>query len=708
MQLKTFKINRIRKVAILLLFLLSSAIIVNLFPREGKFMYEFHRGKPWTHEVLVAPFDVPIYKYESVLEAEKDSALKSFVPFYRLDTLVLEKKMELYDSFFEKEWGDYLNKISSETALYLFGKELDKIKDSFYEDIKYMVNKLYHQGIVSDAPQFESIKNIQEAVNIITGQVVEEKKKNSVFTQIIAYQFIRDQLSKISEQNQPGVPKERRFLENADISPLITPNLFYDTETSERVRTTILDDISETQGMIQAGEKIIALGELINDEKFQILQSLKREFETNPGVIRNFQLIVLGQILIVGFSFLVLYLFLLHFRREVLLSINKTSFILLLIIIMAFLSNITIKSEVLSLYIMPMVILPIIMRTFFDARIALFVHIITILLISFWAPNSFEFIFMNFIAGVVAIFTLRNVYRRGILFITAVITFISYSVLYSGIKIMQDGSIDSLEVINFAWFGGNALLILTTYPLIFIFEKTFGFISDATLLELSDTNQPLLRQLAETAPGTFHHSLQVANLAEEAALQTGCNALLIRAGSLYHDIGKMDDPMYYIENLTSTENPHQELEFEQSAEKIIGHVIKGEQIARKHKLPDIIIDFILTHHGTTTVRYFYKSYLKEYPDADVDKSRFSYPGPIPFSRETAIVMMADAIEAASRSIKKFNRDSINNLVEEMFKYQFEERQFINANLTLRDIEIIKEVFKNKLQNIYHARVEYPR
>lgn len=704
MAIDVLKYNKFRKIVIFSLFLIASVIIISLFPREGRFLYEFYKGKPWKHEVLVAPFDIPIYKKASVLEAERDSALKSFVPFYRLDTGVQENMMTAFSDFFEKEWNSYVdNKGSRNNPKYSL-----KIKKSYYDELSSLLNNLYSQGIVSDATQFESIKNSSSTINIISGQIVEEKSKSSVFTQISAYQFLNNRRLHIADSLQGKMPPEERFLENSDIAFLIQPNLFYDNETSAKIRNKILENISETEGMIQAGEKIIALGELINDEKYQILQSLKKELETDPVINRNYNYILGGQILIVCFTFLVLFLFLFHFRREVLQSINKTGFILLLIIIMAFLSSISIKSQALNIYVIPLVILPIIIKTFFDARIAIFVHIITILLISFWAPNSFEFIFINFIAGVVAIFTLRNVYRRGILFVTAVITLFTYSVLYSGINILQDGSLENINLIDFARFGGNALLVLTTYPLIFIFEKLFGFISDATLLELSDTNQPLLRELAEKAPGTFHHSLQVANLAEEAALQTGGNTLLIRCGALYHDIGKMDDPMYYIENLTTSFNPHEELEFEESAEKIIGHVIKGEQIARKHKLPDKVIDFILSHHGTTKVQYFYKSYLKEFPDAEIDVSRFSYPGPIPFSKETAIVMMADSIEAASRSIKKMNLGKINELVDHIFEYQYNEGQFINSNLTLRDIEKIKQVFKNRLQNIYHVRVEYPK
>ena len=709
MRLFLNKSDKFRKVSVFLVFLLGGLLILWMFPREGKFRYEFQRGRPWQHEVLIAPFDVPIYKYDLVIQNERDSALKSFIPYYRLDTLVVASVMEYFETYFSTEWNNYLAEVKTSNSLTIPLSGSDNIAEIYKKEIHQLINYIYSQGIVSDARQFENIVNKNESVNVIRGQLVNEKLKSTVFTQSTAYQFVNNKLDEVSVQVQANLSKGNRFSDFMDPANLIRPNLFFDEETSERVKSSILSEVSETQGMIQAGEKIIALGELINDEKHQILMSLRREYETNPGVIRNFNIILLGQILIVSITFFVLYLFLYHFRREVLFSVNKVSFIVLIILIVAFLSNITIRSQALSLYVVPLVILPIILKTFYDARIALFVHIITILLISFWAPNSFEFVYMNFIAGAVAIFTLRNLYRRGILFVAAVFTFITYSLIYFGISIMQDGQLDTLDNKNFAWFGGNALLVLTTYPLIFIFEKLFGFISDSTLLELSDTNQPLLRKLAEIAPGTFHHSLQVANLAEAAALQIGGNTLLIRTGALYHDIGKMDDPMYYIENLNSTFNPHEKLEFHESAEKIISHVHIGVEIAKKHKLPKLVVDFILTHHGTTTVQYFYRSFLnKNTADDEENKKKFSYPGPVPFSKETGIVMMADSIEAASRSMKIINVQTISELVDQIIQYQLSEQQYVNTDLTFRDIDKIKQVFKSKLQNIYHARIEYPK
>ncbi len=700
-------------IRLFLIFAGGVIIILFLFPREGKFRYEFQKGKPWMHNVLVAPFNFPIYKPEAVVQAEKDSLMLRFIPYFSLDSLVGVRNIERMRIEFEKKWEEFAqnNKkpgISGSTALrkYTSG-ELKRMHDRYIKALEENLGRIFLQGIVLDPYQLENIQNRDEIVLIISGKTIDERPAASVLSQKSAYESLKTEIDKIAQQLEGSVSQENRFIESIDMVDFIEANLFYDEVTSNRMKESLMEELSLTQGMVQAGEKIIALGEVVNDDKQLLLQSLRREYETNPNIDRNYFLIILGQLVIVALAFFVLYLFLLHFRREVLNSAVKTFFIIMVVVITALMAKWTIMNETISIYIVPLVILPIIIKTFFDSRIALFVHLITILLIGYLAPNGFEFVFMNFIAGVVSIFTLRNNYRRGILFVSAVLTFLSYGLVYSGISLMQEGRFQNIDAINYAWFAGNALLVLTSYPLIFLFEKIFGFVSDATLVELADTNQPLLRKLAETAPGTFQHSLQVANLCEEAVIKVGGNPLLVRTGALYHDIGKTDDPMYFIENLNSGFNPHNNLSFEQSAEKIITHVNRGVEIAQKSKLPDIIIDFIRTHHGTTTVLYFYRSYLKEYPGAEMDIKKFTYPGPRPFSKETAILMMADSIEAASRSLKKIDLETINSLVDGIISRQFSDLQFENVDLTFRDIEEIKKVFKQKLVNIYHPRIEYP-
>ena len=703
----------LRGIRLFLIFLSGVAVVVLLFPREGKFRYEFQKGKPWMHSVLVAPFNYPIYKSDVTVQAEKDSLMLRFIPYFSLDTLVAVRNMERFHLAFEKHWDEFVLKNRNTAASAAVGSkkyttyELKRIHDRYLKVLQENLNSIFLRGIVLDPYQLENIQNREEIIYIISGKTIDERPASSVYSQKSAYEKLKLVVDKEAAILEGSVIPENRFIESIDLVEFIEANLFYDEVSSNRMKESLLDELSLTQGMVQAGEKIIALGEVVNDDKQILLQSLKREYETNPNIERNYFLIILGQLLIVSLTFLILYLFLLHFRKEVLESSLKTFFIVMLVTIMALMAWFTINNERISINLVPFVILPIIVKTFYDARIALFVHLITVLLVGFLAPNGFEFVFMNFIAGVVAILTQRNNYRRGILFVSAVFTFVSYGLVYSGISLMQEGRFQNIDLINYAWFGGNALLVLTSYPLIFIFEKVFGFVSDATLVELADTNQPLLRKLAEKAPGTFQHSLQVANLCEEAVRVVGGNPLLARTGALYHDIGKTDDPMYFIENLNSGFNPHNNLSFEQSAGKIITHVTRGVEIGRKAKLPEIIIDFIRTHHGTTTVLYFYRSYLKEYPGAEMDIKKFTYPGPCPFSKETAILMMADSIEAASRSLKKIDLDTINSLVESIISRQFADLQFENVDLTFRDVEEIKKVFKQKLVNIYHPRIEYP-
>ncbi|MCK4922427.1 MAG: HDIG domain-containing protein, partial [Bacteroidales bacterium] len=582
--------------------------------------------------------------------------------------------------------------------------ELELERNHYYKEIWKIIKDIYDRGIVDDPLALENINNYDKLISVIDGQLVESRQSSIVFTHKTAFEYFRTSMARL----KVGISNDYSFISIIDPMDLLNPNLFYDDETSELIKNSYESELNLTYGMVQAGEKIIGLGEPVNEETFRILQSLKQEYETNPDVQRNMTIIIVGQVLLASFVFLVFYLFLTGFRQEVLANGKKTFLLIFLLTIMAYLASLAIKSENLNIYVVPFVLLPIIIKTFYDSRLALFVHILTILVIGFWAPNGFEFVFMNFIAGVVVIFTLRSVYKRGILFVTSILTLLTYSLVYAGMGVIQEGRIGALNWQMFAWFSGNALLVLTSYPLIYIFEKIFGFLSDATLVELSDTNQKLLRQLAEKAPGTFQHSLQVANLAEEAARVIGADPLLVRAGALYHDIGKKVDPEFFIENIQSGFNPHDRLEFEESAERIIGHVSKGVEIGRKKNLPKVIIDFIQTHHGTTTVQYFYKSYLKKYPDTEVDGRKFTYPGPRPESREQSILMMADSIEAASRSMKEVNKEIIEELVEKIIGYQQSENQFDLSDLTLKEITTIKELFKKRLQTIYHTRIEYPK
>ena len=492
-------------------------------------------------------------------------------------------------------------------------------------------------------------------------------------------------------------------LENA-----IAHNVFYDDSITRKVLDQSLENISPTKGSIAQGQTIITKGEIVSPEKYEILQSLKMEYEAQSGGTTNYIFMLIGQSLIVFSCLIVLLVFMWLFRRDLFLDNTRITFILFLVVLSIVIVHFALKIERVSIYMLPFCILPIIVRSFYDTRMALFTHLVTVLMCSFLAPNRFEFAFIQIVAGIVAIFSIVNMRNRSQVFVAAGIIFVAYSISYLGITVTQEGRPDTLDWLNFAWFAVSAMVTLFSYPLIFVFEKMFGFISDVSMLELSDTNSPLLRELASKAPGTFQHSLQVANLAEEAIYKIGGNPLLVRCGALYHDIGKMEMPMYFIENQVTGVNPHEEMSFDESASIIISHVIRGIEIAKEHNIPDIIIDFIRTHHGTTMTGYFYRSYKKSHPDEEVDEDMFRYPGPIPFSKETAVLMMADSVEAASRSLKVYDYESVDQLVENIIESQIEQDQFVNSDITFRDITTIKKIFKKKLMNIYHVRVEYPR
>ncbi len=416
--------------------------------------------------------------------------------------------------------------------------------------------------------------------------------------------------------------------------------------------------------------------------------------------------ILTGNIIMVSSCYLVLYLYLLHFRQEVLGVIRKTLFIILIILFFIIVTRYVSANPEVDIYIIPFAIIPMVIKTFYDARLALLTLVVTIILAGFIVPDPFDFILLTFISGIVAIFSLTNIYRRAKFLFASIMIIITYSVLYFGIYLSKGGSFESIDWSQFKWFAGNGILIMISYPVIFLFEKKFYFLSDETLMELSDTSNPLLRRLSEEAPGSFQHSLQVANLAEEAARKVGANYHLVRTGSLYHDIGKVVNPDYFIENQEGS-SPHDKIDPLTSARVIISHVPKGVELGLKYKLPVQIIDFIRTHHGTTTAFYFYKKFIDEKPEGNERKSEFAYPGPKPFSKETAIVMMSDAVEASSRTLGSYSEENIRELVERIIYLQEADDQFSGTPLTFKDIAYIKDTFIKRLLNIYHARIAYP-
>jgi len=680
------------------LFLLTLALIVYAFPRQAKFKYEFTKGKPWMHETIIAPFDFSILKSVEEIESENDIINKQHAPIFNFNDAIFEIKAEEFVNLFEDKWS--LDKKIQKDLKFTFSN-IFKLKSARnntkkHDLVNFGFNKLqeiYSKGIIQ-----------QNLDNSHGSQVLLKKGSLAEKRDIIDFYTIN---SAANEINLMDKLSEKEF---AFIVPLLLAsleqNIIYDKIASDELLQSELNSINISQGLIIEGQIIVNKGEIVNADRYQKLLSLKEDFEGAEWNRTSYYLVLFGQIILVGISLLILFLFLRQYRLGIITNTTRISMILSLIVIMVLLSALVLRINSAYLYILPFCISPIILKAFFDNRVALFVHLITTLIIGFIAPNGFEFVFLQLIAGIISILTVLKMYKRAQLFISVGKVIGVYFLVYIALSVIHDASFSGIELSILAQFAISGALTLFAYPIIFLFEKIFSLVSDISLLELSDTNSPLLRRLSEEAPGTFQHSLQVANLAEMGALEIGANAMLTRAGAIYHDIGKLQNPMYFIENQSSNLNPHDEIEFDESAEIIISHVLDGIEIAKENNLPDELIDFIRTHHGTTTVQYFYKQFIADFPEEEVDIKDFTYPGPKPYSKETAILMMADSSEAAARSIKNPTSENIDALIEKIINKQISADQYVNADITFKEINQIKRLFKKKLVNIHHARIEY--
>jgi putative nucleotidyltransferase with HDIG domain len=621
------------------------------------------KGHPWPHDNLIAPFDFAIKKSGEDLATEQRDIQKNIIPYYRYDSVYPE------------------------------------LNDAFDQDtrVKIIVHDLLRNGV--RAVNDPAGKSSGDVVLVVKNNIAEEHRLNEYPDVLMADSMVRAKLSK----------NDLAYWDSLEHKP-IRVTITYDSSLTNRSLRQALANISPTHDAVIKEEIIVSRGEKVDDKTYQKLISLQDEYQVQRKAGSNWKVLT-GQILLIGFCLFILFQFLRLFRREILGNDARLLFILLMVVLTVCMSYIPNLIETVPLLALPFCILPVIMRAFFDTRIALFTHLLAIMMITINMPGDrFAFLFIQVLTGITAIFSIANLRNRAQLFISVMAILGAYVVLDICLSTVTQGEIQiaDMHLGNFVNYGISAILVLLAYPLIFLFEKMFGFVSDVTLMELADSNNPLLRELAEKAPGTFQHSIQVANLAEEAIRKVGGNSLLTRAGALYHDIGKGDMPIYFIENQTSGINPHDELSFEESASIIISHVIRGIEKAKAAKLPDQVIDFIRTHHGTTNTAYFLTLYKQNNPDEIVDDELFRYPGPIPYSKETAVLMMADGVEAASRSLQKYDAESIDGLVEHMIDHQTDQHQFDNADITMKDISAIKKIFKKKLRSIYHVRVEYPK
>ncbi len=663
-----------------ILYAVSVFGIVFFFPKGGKFKYEFQKGKPWQYENLYAPFDFSIGKSALEIQDEQKQVKSNQVDYYTVDTSILSEAQKRYEEKFPSVFSsDKYNQNQLPTLKRAGSKILDG---------------LYANGVLEKSVN----KNADDPVYLVRNNLQKSIPYGELYKPDDIDKAIRDML----RENGLGM-FSRPFQEL--LRGIVQPNVTYDKNLSEKALADEISKISHTRGTIDEGKLIIAKGEVVEAENYKILDSLREEYESELWAANNYYFILFGYTILVALVLLMLLFFLKKYRYEIYQNNTKVTFIFFNILLMVFVTTMMVKYNEAYVFVVPLCILPLLLKTFFDARLGLFVHVLTVLILGFVVPNSFEYIFLQIIAGIVTILTISELYKRANLFISVAQITLIYIIGYLAFHIIHEGNLENIVWFTLGLFLLNGMITLFVQPLIYVYEKIFGLVSDVSLLELSDTNSKLLKELSNKAPGTFHHSLQVSNLAEAAANEIGANAMLVRVGALYHDIGKMLNPTYFTENQITNVNPHDELSPRDSAKIIVDHVIGGIELARKNNLPDRVIDFIRSHHGTTLVYYFFKK-QQEF-DSEANADDFRYPGPTPFSKETAILMMADSVEAASKSLKNPTFLIIDEFVDKIIAGQMSANQFINANITFKEIETIKKIFKQKLTNIYHLRVEYP-
>jgi len=663
----------------ILLFIVTVSIIVYFLPKEGKFNYEFDINTPWNYGLLQASFDFNIYKNDQQVEREQDSILALYEPYFYVDKDV-EENMRLK-----------LRNAYNKTLKYSLPST------DYIRHIERTLKRIYAQGIlsVSDA-QFlreDSINNIM----IVDKNVATSSPVDQLFSTKAAYEFLL---------NADTTYYNKQILQSCNLNDYLTANIIYDEEKSEAAKNDLLSSVSWASGIVLNGQKIIDRGEIVNEHTYNILSSLQKEWAKRSASVTETRLTIMGQTLLVSIFILCFMIYLEIFRKDYYQRRRSVLLLFALIVVFPVLLSVMVEQNISNVYVVPLAMIPIIIGIFLDSRTAFVAHTIIVLLCSITLRYPHEFIILQIAAGMAAIYSLRELSQRSQLLRTSAIVVACYALLYFAFELIQEDDLTKLNTRMYIYFCINGILLLFTYPLLFILEKTFGFTSNVTLVELSNINTKLLREMSEVAPGTFQHSLQMANLAAEAANHIGANSQLVRTGALYHDIGKMVNPAFFTENQSGV-NPHKNFDYEQSAQIIINHITDGIKLAEKHNLPKVIKDFIRTHHGAGVAKYFYISYKNAHPGEEVDISKFSYPGPNPCSKEQAILMMADAVEAASRSLPEYTEESIGTLIDKIIDGQVADGYFKECPITFRDIARVKALFKEKLKTVYHTRITYP-
>lgn len=657
--------------------LVSLLVIVWFLPRNNTPQMRYDVGKPWMYASLIAKFDFPVYKSDAVIQQEKDSLLAYFQPYYN------------YDKGMERR---QLGKLHADYPRGIPGLPAAQMR-TLYDRL----HRLYQAGIIS-TPQYNSIaKDSVNMVRVIIGKRVQSMQIGCIYSTLKAYeQLLRDNV----------LADYRMVLQQANVVSYLQPNMTYDKNRTTTELNDLLGSVPLASGMVLSGQKIIDRGEIVNDYSYRVLASLEKETARRNVSKAEIKNTVIGQFIYVLMLLCLFTCFIVLFRPQYLGKARSVVMLYVMITVYPVMVSLFMEHSLLSVYIIPFAIGPMFIRVFMDSRTAFISHLVSMLICAVAVKYQFEFLLLQLISGLVAIYSLSDLSGRAQLFKCALFVTVANFVTFFTLQLMQTGDIGNFEVNMYSHFVANGVLLLLAYPLMFVIERTFGFTSNVTLFELSNTNKGMLRKMSEVAPGTFQHSITVGNLAAEIANRIGADSLLVRTGALYHDIGKMKAPVFFTENQVGV-NPHKGLPYKESARIIISHVTEGLKMAEKANLPTFIREFILTHHGTGMAKYFYINYKNEHPDEEVDVRDFSYPGPDPFTREQAILMMADAVEAASRSLPEYTEESIKGLIDRMVDTQLEEGHFKECPITFRDIAVAKAVMLERLKSIYHTRVSYP-
>ena len=656
---------------------ITVAIIVWFLPRNEGRMYRYDVGKPWMYGSVIAKFDFPIYKTDEAIKHEQDSLLKHFQPYYSLNPLIEKKQVERF--------------------LHDYEQGINGLPKEYVGIVARQMQEIYQMGIINTNEYNNIFKDSTSMIRFVSGKNAKSLKVSSFYSTIAAYEhiFANEKLA-----------AQRAILSRCNLNNYIEANIVYDKEKSDAEKNDLLSSIPLASGMVMSGQKIIDRGEIVNDYTCRVLNSFDKEMKRRSSTQDEIMTTFIGQILFVLILVMMFTSYLTLFRKDYFEKPRSLTMLYTMITLFPILVSMMMKHNFFSVYIIPFAMAAIFVRVFMDSRTAFITHVTMILICAAAVKYQYEFIIVQLASGLVAIYSLRELSKRSQIFITAILVTISSCIVYLALQLMQDNQVFNIDPSMYTYFIINGIFLLLSYPMMYLIEKMFGFISNVTLFELSNTNKGLLRNLSEIAPGTFQHSITVGNLAAEIANRIHANSLLVRTGALYHDIGKMTNPVFFTENQAGV-NPHDQLSDLESAQIIISHVTEGLKLAEKFNLPGIIKDFISTHHGTGLTKYFYINYCNEHPDEQVDKEMFQYPGPNPFTHEQAILMMADTVEAASRSLNEYTEESISTLTNKLIDSQVAGGFFRECPITFRDIALAKSVLIERLKSIYHTRISYP-